>query len=451
MKKRYRFSVTTLVLVLTALLPALSWGGGASQPSGAEAAADMAALYTMHIQAINRGDLAAVVAGYAPDAVFIGPGAPPCSVSAPCMGKDAIQGLFQGLIGAKLQAGIIDLQVSGSTLTGRLNMINDGVGAAGFGVVRIKVTVTFFGEKIARDVVEYDASDPATSNYVNFQASVGLLRQYYDAVNRDDIATALAVFADDAVSFSGNRCQAGGGCAGKGEIAEGLEQQRTLQTRFTLVSARQSGESIAASVESRNIPIRSTGVERVIQQHTMTFRGDKIVRFLSRLDVSDSQTAVFDNFSRLSTRSTTPRNIALNRGDVAGVMAAYADDAVFDGWGLCAPNPCVGKAAIQREIERQVADRTQVQNDPLSVRGEGDIVTSQAVIRSDAIRALGLERVALTVSMEVKGQTIVLTRYVPNAEDPQTGRFLGRHAPARLPATGNGGLADERTTGEPGP
>lgn len=451
MGRNPRFSAAALVLVLFALPFALSWAGGAHAqthgptlpPAAPEAADDLAVLYHQHILSINRGDVAAVVAGYTADAVFIGPGAPPCSVSAPCAGKDAIQGLFQGLIAAKLQAGIIDLQSSGNVLTGRLNIIHDGIRAAGFGVVRVKVTVTFAGDRISRDVVEYDVGDPATAAYVNFQRLVGVLRQHYDAVNRGDIPAALATFADDAIYLVGNRCLALGGCVGKAAIQGGLEQSQELRVQYTLVSARAAGDTLVASVEQRNIPIRNAGLERTIQQHTVTFRGDHITRFEAGLDLSDSQSVAFDNFSRLTTRSTTPRNLALNRGDVAGVVAAYADDAVFGGWGLCTPNPCVGKAAIQREIERQVADRTQVQNDPLSVRGEGDIVTAQAVIRSDAIRGLGLERVALTVVMEVKGQTIVLTRYVPDPEDPQTARFLAVQAPARLPATGNAGLADE--------
>ncbi|MBI4505163.1 MAG: nuclear transport factor 2 family protein, partial [Chloroflexi bacterium] len=50
---------------------------------------------------------------------------------------------------------------------------------------------------------------------------------------------------------------------------------------------------------------------------------------------------------------------ARDRGDVAATMAFYADDAVLEGAGLCSPNRCAGKAAIQREIERQVAAKVQ--------------------------------------------------------------------------------------------
>jgi ketosteroid isomerase-like protein len=48
---------------------------------------------------------------------------------------------------------------------------------------------------------------------------------------------------------------------------------------------------------------------------------------------------------------------AINRGDAAGALALYADDAVMDGGGLCQAASCVGKAAIQKELERRVANK----------------------------------------------------------------------------------------------
>ena len=53
---------------------------------------------------------------------------------------------------------------------------------------------------------------------------------------------------------------------------------------------------------------------------------------------------------------------AIARGNAAGALALYAEDAVIDGGGLCAVAPCVGKAAIQKELERRVAYPTESQN-----------------------------------------------------------------------------------------
>ena len=49
----------------------------------------------------------------------------------------------------------------------------------------------------------------------------------------------------------------------------------------------------------------------------------------------------------------------LTRGDVAGALALYTDDAVVDGAGLCVAAPCVGKAAIQKEFEHRIANKMQ--------------------------------------------------------------------------------------------
>ena len=45
---------------------------------------------------------------------------------------------------------------------------------------------------------------------------------------------------------------------------------------------------------------------------------------------------------------------ARTRGDVAGAVSVFTDDAMYRG-GAC--RPCVGKAAIRAEIERRVAQR----------------------------------------------------------------------------------------------
>jgi hypothetical protein len=50
---------------------------------------------------------------------------------------------------------------------------------------------------------------------------------------------------------------------------------------------------------------------------------------------------------------------ALARGDVGAALALFTDDAVIDTEsGLCAKAPCVGKAAIQKDFERYVADKS---------------------------------------------------------------------------------------------
>src|SRR5205807_2262806 len=49
---------------------------------------------------------------------------------------------------------------------------------------------------------------------------------------------------------------------------------------------------------------------------------------------------------------------AESRGDVAAALALYGDDAIVQYGGLCW-TPCVGKAAVQKELERRVAAKNQ--------------------------------------------------------------------------------------------
>jgi hypothetical protein len=70
------------------------------------------------------------------------------------------------------------------------------------------------------------------------------------------------------------------------------------------------------------------------------------------------------------------------RGDVAGALALDTEDAVIDGTvGLCAAAPCVGKTAIQKEVESRVA--IQVRATGLKYYVSGNVVTTRFEVRND--------------------------------------------------------------------
>jgi ketosteroid isomerase-like protein len=123
---------------------------------------------------------------------------------------------------------------------------------------------------------------------------------------------------------------------------------------------------------------------------------------------------------------------AINHGDAAGALALYADDAVIDGGG-CAAAPCVGKAAIQKELERRVADKPHITI--LKQYVSGNVVTSRVEFRSDTVKQVGVERVIGWVITEMQGEKIVYRRgSIPDRSDPQTARFaewVRTHPPAR--------------------
>jgi len=116
---------------------------------------------------------------------------------------------------------------------------------------------------------------------------------------------------------------------------------------------------------------------------------------------------------------------ALARGDVAAALALFTEDAVIDSEsGLCARAPCVGKAAIQKDLERFTADKSRhvtVLNSYVS----GNILVTRFEARSATIQKAGVERVILWGIREMRGDKIASYRCcMPERTDPQTARFL---------------------------
>ncbi len=258
-----------------------------------------------------------------------------------------------------------------------------------------------------------------------------ILRQHYDAANKGDVATAVALFTDDATLIRGG-CTSQVPCKGKTEIQRQIQEEVSNQTRVDIISSQVSGLAVTARIESRNLNVKNAGLERVIFNVTATFSGDKISRLVHENDNSDSQTAVYVNFQRVAL-VVSARRAAFRRGDIAAVMAVFTDDAVFEGFGLCAAAPCVGKAAIQKEFERQLADKYADTTTSGSARVSGDTFTSRIEIVSDSIKAAGVERIMATTTSVVKGDKISSIRYVLDLSDAQTAKFA---AAQKLPRTG---------------
>jgi len=113
---------------------------------------------------------------------------------------------------------------------------------------------------------------------------------------------------------------------------------------------------------------------------------------------------------------------AITRGDVAGAVALYAEDAVIDGLGVCTAAPCVGKAAIQKDIERRVTAKNPPKT--LSNYVSGSVLTTRLEVSSDATRKAGAERVIVWLVYEVKDGRIVAERGpLFERTDPQTARY----------------------------
>ena len=116
---------------------------------------------------------------------------------------------------------------------------------------------------------------------------------------------------------------------------------------------------------------------------------------------------------------------ALARGDVAGALALFTEDAVIDApSGLCMRAPCVGKAAIQKDLERLVADRSR-RVTPLNTYVSGNVLVTRFEARSATIQKAGVDRIILWGIREMRGDKIASLRCcLPERTDPQTARFL---------------------------
>jgi hypothetical protein len=112
---------------------------------------------------------------------------------------------------------------------------------------------------------------------------------------------------------------------------------------------------------------------------------------------------------------------AESRGDVTAALALYSDDAIVQYGGLCW-TPRVGKAAIQKELERRVAAKNQ-----WTIIGKyvsGNVAAVQTELRIGYIEKSGVDRVIVWTLYEVKGDKIAVVTLAGQRTDPQTARFI---------------------------
>lgn len=385
---------------------------------------DVAALVQTQLDAIGRGDVAAVMALFADDAIFEGAGLCGGRIRPEgCNTKADIQKEIEREVADHTKLTITAHQVSGDALTGRVEVRFDGTKQCA-GVERIvqPITAQAKGGKIAALRAQIDTGDQQTAAFLGCIQKIGALRQHYDAVSAGDVATAASFFTDDASLLRG-ACSSLNPCKGRAQVQQQMQREVNGRGQFTVLSAVSSGSDVSARLELRNPTIQGTGIERVIYNVAVAFAGDKIARITHEIDTADAQSAQFTNFTRVSTVSNA-RVAAFRRGDVAAVMSFFADDARYEGFGLCTPSPCAGKAAIQREMARALADHYAGTEVVGTARVTGDTLVHRIELRSDSIKAAGVERVMGTNTVEIKGDKIILLRVELDQADPQTATYL---------------------------
>jgi hypothetical protein len=110
-----------------------------------------------------------------------------------------------------------------------------------------------------------------------------------------------------------------------------------------------------------------------------------------------------------------------SRGDVAAALALYSDDALMQYGGLCW-EPCIGKAAIQKELERRVAAKNEWKI--IGSYVSGNVAVVQTELKIGFIAYTGVDHVVVWCIYEVVGDKIATIRLVGQLTDPETKRFV---------------------------
>jgi hypothetical protein len=112
---------------------------------------------------------------------------------------------------------------------------------------------------------------------------------------------------------------------------------------------------------------------------------------------------------------------AVNSGNVTAIVALFTDDATVAHGRVCTP-PCVADpAAVRRQYEQDVANAVKLTI--IDTRVSGNTVALRMELFVTARRAVGVERIIGTDTIEVRGDKIASLRFAPDLNDPQTTKF----------------------------
>ena len=106
----------------------------------------------------------------------------------------------------------------------------------------------------------------------------------------------------------------------------------------------------------------------------------------------------------------------------------YRDDAIVQYGGLCW-TPCVGKAAIEKELERRVAAKNEWKI--IGKYVSGNVAVVQAELKIGYIEYTGVDHVVVWSIYEVTGDKIAAVTLAGQRTDPETKRFIEYSRPTR--------------------
>ena len=150
--------MTTLSIVVLAVTTVLLVTVASAQE------ADPAAVFGEFADAVNAGDVDAALALFTEDATWVRGGRCPPGA---CAGQDAIRTELEKDVADNHRIHIVGVEVSGTTLTARIELRTDGTREAGIERAIQTYTVEFDQEKISAVQVVPDLTDPETAELRN--------------------------------------------------------------------------------------------------------------------------------------------------------------------------------------------------------------------------------------------------------------------------------------------
>ena len=158
-KMRRAFSVVILVAIMVLTGTTASHAQTPTPTTGP----DLAAIFRQFADAVNQGDVDGALALFTEDATWVrGFRCPPGA----CVGQAAIRAELEKDVADGHRIDMADIQVSGTTLTARVEVRTDGTRAAGVERIIQVFTLEFREDKISGLRVMPDRTDPETAAFI---------------------------------------------------------------------------------------------------------------------------------------------------------------------------------------------------------------------------------------------------------------------------------------------
>jgi hypothetical protein len=163
-----RLFITIMGLAVGTALCGVALGGSSSAVVRAQTPSQAGPVEVAQqaIDAMNRGDVGSLLALYADDGTI--EGFPDCAT--PCVGTQAIEQEFNAIVGVHVHVTVLDMQVSGNSVTSRFEATSDVLRQLQIDRVLGTFSVQVRGDKIASSSFVLDPNDPQTARILAMYA-----------------------------------------------------------------------------------------------------------------------------------------------------------------------------------------------------------------------------------------------------------------------------------------